>query len=229
LPSFDTPGWFARDAALFERVGRVLLNDDRPAGRATRLVIGVDAFEHADPAAAAALSPAVRRVAEHVGATQDVRVSAGGLDAWMIDFRVIQAYEIWRSHRDWVSALDPGFGAGIAERFRWASTVTAADAEAAGRRRVEIRRRMDDLLAGGAVLAVPTTVGPAPRCGTPTAELEAWRNRCIGLLCIAGHAGLPQVSVPLATLDERPLGLSLLAARGNDTLLLELARRLCAS
>lgn len=59
--------------------------------------------------------------------------------------------------------------------------------------------------------------------GTPAAELELWRNRCIGLLCIAGHADLPQVSLPLATQDGCPLGLSLLAARGNDTMLLELA------
>jgi amidase len=44
---------------------------------------------------------------------------------------------------------------------------------------------------------------------------------------VAGHAGLPQLSVPLASFEDRPLGLSLLAARGNDTLLLELARRLC--
>jgi amidase len=45
-------------------------------------------------------------------------------------------------------------------------------------------------------------------------------------LCIAGLARLPQISLPLATLDGCPLGLSLIAARGNDTLLLELAARL---
>jgi len=39
-------------------------------------------------------------------------------------------------------------------------------------------------------------------------------------------ARLPQVSLPLAELDGCPLGLSLIAARGNDTLLLELAGRL---
>ena len=45
-------------------------------------------------------------------------------------------------------------------------------------------------------------------------------------LCIAGLAQLPQISLPLATLDGCPLELSLIAARGNDTLLLELAVRL---
>jgi amidase len=45
-------------------------------------------------------------------------------------------------------------------------------------------------------------------------------------LCISGLARLPQVSLPLATLNGCPLGLSLIAARGNDTMLLELAKKL---
>ena len=52
------------------------------------------------------------------------------------------------------------------------------------------------------------------------------RARALPMLCIAGLARLPQVSLPLATLDGCPLGLSLIAARGNDTLLLELAKKL---
>ncbi len=223
-PSFDTAGWFARDAALFERVGRVLLDDHAPAREPGRILVGVDAFEHAEPAARAALEAVLPRV----GATAPVRVSAAGIDAWTTDFRTIQAFEIWRTHHEWVSGLAPDFGAGIAERFKWASTITAEAAKAASVHRADIRRRMDDLLADDAVLVIPTAVGIAPRCASPAAELDAWRNRCLGLLCIAGHAGLPQISLPLATQDGCPLGLSLIASRGNDTMLLALARRLLA-
>ena len=226
-PSFDSVGWFARDGVLFERVGRVLLGDGASAPKPGRLLLGVDAFEHADAAAASALSNAVARVGSLLGSAERVRVSDVGLDAWMNDFRVIQGFEVWNSHREWVNGLEPGFGAGIKERFKWASTVTQAQAAEAGERRKVIRRRMDSLLAGNAVLAIPTTVGVAPLLGRSTAELETWRNRCLGLLCIAGHAGLPQLSLPLAAWEGCPLGLSLIAARGNDTLLLELARRLC--
>jgi amidase len=228
-PSFDTVGWFARDGALFERVGRVLLDDTAPAARPGRLLVAVDAFEHAEPAAAAALGPAVARISTLIGAAESIRLADPGLAAWMDDFRVIQAFEIWNTHREWVRSLAPEFGAGIAERFQWASMVDAGDAAAAGARRHAIRQRLDALLAGNAVIAMPTTVGVAPLRGTPVLELEAWRNRCLGLLCVAGHAGLPQISLPLATVDDCPLGLSLLAARGNDLMLLELARRLCGS
>lgn len=228
-PSFDTAGWFARDAALFERVGRVLLADDAPARTPRRFVVASDTFRHADAAAAAALAPAVARVEALLGPAVRTDLAEAGLDAWMNDFRVIQAFEIWSTHREWVSGLHPDFGAGISERFAWAATLTADAAASAGARRVQIRRRMDEVLAGDAVLAIPTAVGIAPLRGTPIRELELWRNRCIGLLCIAGHAGLPQISLPLAAVDGVPVGLSLLAARGNDTMLLEIARRLHAS
>ena len=43
---------------------------------------------------------------------------------------------------------------------------------------------------------------------------------------IAGHAGLPAVSVPLASLDGCPLGLCLVAGPGEDERLLALAASL---
>jgi amidase len=48
----------------------------------------------------------------------------------------------------------------------------------------------------------------------------------MSLLCIAGLAGLPQVSLPLATLDGLPLGFSLVGPWGYDRQLLALARRM---
>src|SRR5690349_4151111 len=47
-PSFDTCGWFARDASVFERVGRVLLREAAPARAARRLLVAQDAFAFAD-------------------------------------------------------------------------------------------------------------------------------------------------------------------------------------
>jgi amidase len=228
-PSYDTVGWFARDAALFEAVGHVLLGDAAraPARVPRRLIVGRDAFAHAVPQAARALQPALERVAERIGTVTEAVVADAGIEAWMQDFRLIQGSEIWATHRDWLGSLNPAFGGGIRERFRWVSTLTDAQVEPARRRRIEIAVRLHALLADDAVLLIPTVPGAAPLRGTPVAELEAWRNRCLGLLCIAGHAGCPQVSLPLATVDGCPVGLSLIAAPGNDTMLLALARALC--
>ena len=62
-PSYDTIGWFARDADLFARVGAVLLQSDIRAVRPRSLVIAEDAFEVADQAVQEALRPAVDRIA----------------------------------------------------------------------------------------------------------------------------------------------------------------------
>jgi amidase len=46
------------------------------------------------------------------------------------------------------------------------------------------------------------------------------------MLCIAGLAGLPQLSLPLAGRDGAPLGLSLMGPAGSDASLVRLAQRI---
>jgi amidase len=82
------------------------------------------------------------------------------------------------------------------------------------------------MLGGRTVLALPSAPGIALLRNSPPQMLDDLRARALPILCIAGLARLPQVSLPLAQLDGCPLGLSLIAARGNDTLLLDLAGKL---
>jgi amidase len=225
-PSYDTAGWFATDPELFRRVGLVLLAAHGTAPEAGELLIATDAFRHADADAAQALRNVTTGVSGLFPSVSEITLVPEGIDAWMNDFRVIQGAEIWTTHRDWIASLSPDFGAGIKERFVWASTITQAAAAEASARRVGIRARLDALLADNRVLAIPTTPGVAPPVDMPVAELERWRNRALGLMCIGGHAGLPQVNLPLGQVGGLPVGLSLLAARGNDTMLLDLACKL---
>jgi len=49
----------------------------------------------------------------------------------------------------------------------------------------------------------------------------------LALFALAGVAGVPQITLPLATLaDGSPIGLSLIGAHGTDLPLLDLAVRL---
>jgi amidase len=226
-PSFDTAGWFARDAALFEKVGRVLLGDDAPAAVPGRLLLAADAFERAGGTVGDALQGAVAKVESVLGKAESVTVATEGLDDWGMNvFRVIQAHEAWQSLGAWITEHQPQLGPGVKERFAWASTVDRGMLLAAASKREEIARRMERLLAGNAVLVLPTSPGIAPRIGAPSAEIDDFRARALAILSIAGLARLPQVSLPMATLDGCPLGVSLVAARGNDTMLLALARKL---
>src|SRR5262249_37883135 len=114
-------------------------------------------------------------------------------------------------------------GPGVKERFAWAATVGPGDITRASIRREEIAPRMADMLGEGTVLALPSAPGAALLRNSPPKLLDELRARALPLLCIAGLARLPQVSLPLAQFDGCPFGLSLIAARGSDTLLLALA------
>src|SRR6185503_7830288 len=60
--SFDTAGWFARDADVMERVGAVLLREERDSTLPRGLLVAEDAFELAGPEATAALQRGLERV-----------------------------------------------------------------------------------------------------------------------------------------------------------------------
>jgi amidase len=225
-PSFDACGWFARDAAVFERVGRALLRDDAPAPGPGRLLVAQDAFAFAEPAAAAALKPALDRVAALLGKPENVTVGDEPLAQWMDYFRFPQGAEAWEAHGEWIRRVKPRFGVPIKARFEWAASVNPQDVARARARREEITRHLDGLLRDNAVLALPSAPGAAlPRNSAPDV-VDGLRARALPMLSIAGLARLPQISLPLATVENCPLGLSLIAARGKDTLLLELAKRL---
>ena len=92
---------------------------------------------------------------------------------------------------------------------------------------------MHALLPPGTVLLLPTAPDIPPALDMPEAELDSFRYRALSLLCLAGHAGLPQLTMPEVAgrrllLDGAPLGLSLLAGPGGDEMLLDLAARLSA-
>ncbi len=219
--SFDTAGWFARDIAVFERVGRVLLADDGRPPLPRRLLLARDAFALVDRKVSDALADAVALVADTVGRSEEVIVSPEGLDAWMETFRVLQGSEIWANHGSWIRATKPRFGRGIRERIEWASTVDAAAVDAARAKRAAVMARLDALLGHDDLLCLPTSPRIAPLTDTSTQKIEiAYRHQAMCLLCIAGLGGLPQISLPLATLDGCPLGLSLVGPRGADVPLL---------
>ena len=223
-PSFDAVGWFARDASVFRTVGDVLLDEDAEAAVSGRLLYAADAFGLVEPRVGECLEPAVVAAAAAVGPLVQVTVSPGGLAEWYDAFRVIQAYEIWGNLGLWIGETRPEIGPGIRERLEFAARVEPWMVASANDVRRSVRARMDELLADGDVLCLPTSPRVAPLKEAPFDDLEVrFRQQAMNLLCIAGLAGLPQVSLPLATLDSLPLGLSLVGRRGADQRLLALA------
>jgi amidase len=227
-PSYDTIGWFARDAELFAHVGAVLLQSSIPAVRPRRLVIAEDAFEVADSEVAEALRPYVTHLTALLGDTTKVRLAPEGLAAWSEQQQVLQGREAWETAQDWIDRVNPRFSFEVTERYLTARSYTDADVAAAQARRDAIRQRLDTVLAGDAVLCLPTTPAPAPRRGERTSARRDLRARIRMLTCIAGTTGRPQINLPLAEVDGLPIGLSLLGPRSADEVLLGFAHDMAA-
>jgi amidase len=228
--SFDCVGWFAQEAGLMDRVGRVLLQDDGLPQPFSKVLIWRDAFDMLAPDVAEALEPCCRRVESAVGVSAEpVRIAENGLEEWADTFRKIQGWEIWASLGPWISKTKPVMGPGVRERFIAASKLEAEDLTIPLERRARIAERIEAVLQPGTVLCLPSSPRPAPLKGLAADAIEVtYRNQALNLLCMAGLAGLPQLSMPLAEVHGLPIGLSILAARGADLDLLHLATQLPA-
>lgn len=225
-PSFDTVGWFARDAELLMRVGRVLCGAswvEPSRARPARVLVATDAIDLVSEEAQAAFLAAAARVTNALGPETPLTLADTSLRDWFETFRTLQHAEIWEAHREWVHAVHPTFGPQIATRFDIVSRTDPADVAAAQPRRAAIRAHLDALLANDTVLVIPTVPDIAPPLRLPPAETVSVRERSLSLLCVAGLGGLPQISLPLGSRDGCPLGISLIGARGSDERLLALA------
>jgi amidase len=228
-PSLDTCGFFARDAATFSRVADVLLGTDpHPLATRVRLFTPTDAWALLEPDVAAALAPATERAQAGAGRATKVDVVLDSFDAMYWNFRYIQGFEAWATDGGFIERHAPPLGPGVAERFAWSRAVTDQQVADARRFSARFRAHLAEILGDDGVLLLPTMPDVAPLLSSSEADLESYRNAAIRLLCIAGLAGFPQVSMPLATRHGAPLGLSLLGPAGSDRTLVALAAGIAA-
>jgi amidase len=222
-PSFDTVGWFAASAGLFGTVGHVLLDKAAVSAPVQNLLVPEDAFAQADAPVAALLRDALKAMAGALPKPQAMNVAPDGFEKWREAVRIIQAHEIWQVYGSFVEEKKPRFGPGVAERMQIAAKITRAEADAASAVRTTAREHIRGLIGPGTVMALPTAPCIAPKIDTPQDALESFRVRVMRLTCIAGLAGLPQISVPVGTVSGCPAGLSFIGWAGGDEALLDLA------
>ncbi len=228
-PSYDTIGWFARDAETFAKVGPVLLPPGHSAPRPRRLLIAEDAFELAEPEVTAALAPVVDTIAAVFDSVSSTRLSPTTLTEWSARQQVLQSREAWEFIRDWIDQVNPAISFEVADRYVLARALTDDQVAAAQVGREGIVARMNEVFQDGVtVVALPTTVGPAPFIGQSVSKRHTLRLRNSALTSIAGNTSRPQLSLPLVEVDGLPVGLSLLGNQGADEALLLLAKEIAS-
>jgi len=218
--SYDTIGWFARDAALLETVGATLLGEPPRPHRMPELLCAADVFAMATPA----IADVVETVARALGAQQEVNVFNGHQADWLKTYEVLQGPEIWAAHGEWIERRQPIFGPNIAPRFASLPAITPEQIAHAQPIRNAARKQLAALLAPGRWLVLPTVPVPPLSLQASGEERGEFYRLTLAMTSIAGHAGLPQVTLPLNwEFEGWPVALSLIGPPGTDLDLLAYA------
>jgi amidase len=242
-PSFDTVGLFAPTADLLARVAQVLLaGDGAPPREPGAIHVIREAFALADPDVEQALRTSLeglrQRFGDRVREIALAEVTGDGpladFSAWCDTYGVLQWAEIRSCLGGWIDAVSPGLGPSTAASLALTRQLDRRRIGEAVERRERIRRRLGRFLGPHDLLCLPTTPALAPRLAEadPARSLQGsgsgstYYPRTLSLTSVAGLGRLPQVSLPMADVSGVPLGLSLLAAHGQDGFLLDAVRQL---
>lgn len=233
-PSYDTVGWFARDAQTLRRAGLALLAQPakprtQPAATTAepplKLCVAEDALALADAPVRDALMAWCER---HGVQTRRQVFGDDGWRHWQQAYVTLQGLEIRSTLGPWIRQRQPRFGPALAPRFDAALALDAADGVGWQAWRARQAQTLRARLAPDEAWLLPAAPCTAlARTVTPT-QLSDFYPRALALGSVAGHAGLPQLVLPLAAADGLPVGVSFVAAAGRDEALLDLGAWLAA-
>ena len=224
-PSYDTIGWFTKDAETYARVAEVVFGNTIPETSPNRIVIAEDAFEEADPEVASVLLPIAEKIAALARSSTKARLAPNGLTEWASQQNILQSEEAWESVKDWVDTVNPRFSFWVSARYYLAINLTKTQISEAALVKEQVKNRMDEVFADGGFVCLPTAVGPAPLRGLPASAKKDIQGRLSHLTCIGGTTGRPQLSLPLGELNGLPVGISLMGDHGSDEELIGFAQK----
>lgn len=141
-------------------------------------------------------------------------------------FRILQGHEIWQQHGEWITQYSPTFASDINERFLWCKSISVEQKNAALKAQKKFVEYIDKLFQHCDAIVLPTTPGRAPLINIASSEMANYRNELMVSTAIAGLTGLPQVHLPLFSIDKAQCGVSLIGKKGCDLALLHIARTL---
>ncbi|MEM7300623.1 MAG: amidase [Pseudomonadota bacterium] len=227
--SYDVYGWFAHDLRTYEAVSDVMLGSDpeaTPLSKAVSISILVQQLlgDHVEQEYSAIRS----RVLSHFGGYNERDGFIRPIDDWYWCFRETQSFEAWGNLGEWIERSGAALGPGVKDRFELGKSISKERYAEQSQARTAMRSEIESLLSDDTVLVLPTVPGPAPLLRQSFDSLQEFREQALRLLCVSGISGLPQITIPLGSVDGAPFGISLIGPRHSDRRLVSLALQILA-
>ena len=227
-PSFDTVGWMCSSIETLEKVTQVLLPDTNGEAFDTYAPLEKPRIFVANNLVQA--SEQGSEIENWVNALPNVSLTHGEFDvnakATSETFRILQGYEIWQQHGEWILAHSPDFADDVAQRFSWCKGLSEVQQKKAKKQQQAIIQLLDKIFEAHELILLPTTPGRAPLLEQSAADMANYREDLMALTAIDGLSGRPQIHLPLFMIDGAPCGLSLIGKQGEDLRLVQLAHHL---
>src|SRR4030095_16679503 len=102
----------------------------------------------------------------------------------------------------------PRFGPESTDRFALVKDVAARPDEGEAALRAEARAIVDEELAAGALMVIPTAATIAPLKTDSPEVFNRFRDGTLSLTAIANLTGVPQVQIPVGRVQGAQVGLS---------------------
>lgn len=219
--SMDVLGYVAKDPEVFKEVSNVLLGQDKETISYSKLLIAKDCFDAVESEVKVALQPAIGFIEDKVDEVEEIEFGEETLAEWVKIFQTVQGYEVWESYGGWVRKYRPTLPPGQRERLHTASQITLEEYENALKEKEKIEQKIEEMIQPGTLLCLPTAASIAPLKRAGLEAINQHRAQSSALLCISPLSGTPQVTLPLVEMQEMPLGVSLIGAKGTDQQLVE--------
>lgn len=223
-PSFDTVGWMTRDIDTLLSVAEVLLptskqtvNQQSEVGFANQLFqqssFEIEATQWAD---------------NHLTGYEILNdlLPYSFLSNASETFKILQGWEIWQTHKHWLTTNKPKIADDIQARLDWCEQITEKEYAHALDQQSYFKTKIASLMSDYSAIVLPTAPGPAPKIETESQHLAEYRDKLLSFTCLAGLTGQPQVHLPLFQYEQAPVGLSILGRKNSDIDLIRFARNI---
>lgn len=238
MPSVSTVGAFANRIDVLEQVMRVLLRSrPKPFDGIRNIFLLEDAFDLADSSVQAAVEHSITELSRAHGVTVS-RIKANDVFGNDYDLcaaneralRILQTAEFASTVGSWIDTVGAEVSPGFALAYQNVQHQDRTAVNEALDLCEYLFSRILDFMGPNDLICTPTAPVPAPLKASMTSatQFQNFYDRTMALTSFAGVGRLPEISIPAATVDGLPVGVSLIARHYEDEFLLDAAKLLFA-